>query len=108
MRPITHTRTNLPGTEPTGERPLRVVARDLRAAEQLAAHSHPWGQVTWALDGVMRVTVGSRAWIVPPQRAIWVPPTLVHEVATLEKARLRALYVQAELAPFADSECKVL
>ncbi len=108
MRPVSHTRTNLPGTAPTSERPVRVVARDLKAAEVLAAHRHPWGQVTWALDGVVRVTVGNRAWIVPPQRAIWIPPTLVHEVATLEKARLRALYVQAELAPFDCAQCEVL
>lgn len=108
MRPLTHTRTNLPGTAPTAERPVRVVARDLKASEQLAPHSHAWGQVTWALDGVVRVTVGNRAWVVPPQRAIWIPPTLVHEVATLEQARLRVLYVQGELAPFPEADCKVL
>jgi len=108
MRPLTHTRTNVPGIVPDPIRPIRLVARDLGAAEILAAHSHPWGQVTYALEGVLRVTVGNRAWIVPPQRAIWVPPTHVHMVGTLEKTRLRALYVRAEAAPFTDGECKVL
>lgn len=108
MRPITHTRTNLPGTAPDPLRPVRLVARDLNAAELLAAHSHTWGQVTYALDGVVRVNVGNRTWIVPPQRAIWIPPSLTHEVATLEKARLRALYVLADAAPFQGDECKVL
>jgi AraC-like DNA-binding protein/mannose-6-phosphate isomerase-like protein (cupin superfamily) len=108
IKPITHTRVNLPGTAPTPERPVRLVARDLGASETLAAHSHAWGQVTWALDGVVRVTVGNSTWIVPPQRAIWIPPQARHEVATLEKARLRALYVDADKAPFTDSQCRVL
>lgn len=106
--PVTHTRLNLPGREPTVQRPVRLVARDLNASELLAAHSHAWGQVTYALDGVVRVTVGKSTWIVPPQRAIWIPPQVVHEVTTLEKARLRALYVHADAAPLHGHECEVL
>jgi AraC-like DNA-binding protein len=41
-------------------------------------------------------------------RAIWIPPQLIHEVVTLEKARLRALYVDASKAPFRDPDCVVL
>jgi AraC-like DNA-binding protein/quercetin dioxygenase-like cupin family protein len=106
--PVTHTRLNLPGRAPTPTRLVRVVARDLNASEQLAAHSHAWGQVTYALDGVVRVTSGNSSWIVPPQRAIWIPPLAMHEVATLEKARLRALYVHADVAPFRGAQCEVL
>jgi AraC-like DNA-binding protein/quercetin dioxygenase-like cupin family protein len=93
---------------PTSSRQVRMIARDLNAWEMLAAHSHPWGQATYALDGVVRVTVANSTWIVPPQRAIWIPPNLVHEVATLEKARLRALYVHADAAPFRGGDCEVL
>lgn len=108
IEPVTHTRLNLPGRIPTPERPVRLVARDLKASELLAAHSHDWGQVTYALDGVVRVTVGKNTWIVPPQRAIWIPPQAMHEVATLENARLRALYVHADSAPFHGEACEVL
>lgn len=108
FQPITHTRTNLPGTAPTSARPVRIVARDLNGSELLIAHSHPWGQVTYALDGVMRVTVANSTWIVPPQRAIWIPPNLTHEVATLEKSRMRALYVHADRVLFKGNQCEVL
>ena len=106
--PITHTRPHPTAIAPTPARPVRVVARDLEASELLRAHWHPWGQVTYATDGVVRITVGNSSWIVPPQRAIWIPPAVVHEVAMLERVRLRALYVLAEAAPFAGSECEVL
>ncbi len=106
--PVTHTRPHLPGTTPTPKRPVRLVARDLDASELLSAHQHAWGQVTYALDGVVRVSVGNSTWIVPPMRAIWIPPRAQHEVATLEKAKLRALYVHADVAPFKGDECEVL
>lgn len=108
IQPITHTRLPLIGAAPSPERPVRLVARDLGASELLAAHSHVWGQVTYALDGVVRVTAGNSTWIVPPMRAIWIPPELAHEVVTLEKARLRALYVHAKAAPFQGNQCEVL
>ena len=108
VTPVTHTRLNLPDTAPTSQRPVRLVARDLNASELLAAHTHSWGQVTYALDGVVRVTVGNSTWIVPPQRAIWIPPHVTHEVGTLEKARLRALYVDENAAPFQSDQCEVL
>ncbi|WP_420477105.1 AraC family transcriptional regulator [Noviherbaspirillum sp. ST9] len=106
--PVTHTRLHLPDRAPSRERPVRMVARDLKASELLAAHSHDWGQVTYALEGVVRVTVGKSTWIVPPQRAIWIPPQALHEVATLEQARLRALYVHADASPFPGADCEVL
>lgn len=108
LQPLTHTRPAQPAMAPTPQRPVRLIARDLAASELLVAHSHAWGQVTYALEGVVRVTVGNSTWIVPPLRAIWIPPQARHEVATLEKSRLRALYVHADAAPFQRPECEVL
>ncbi|WP_194721574.1 AraC family transcriptional regulator [Noviherbaspirillum malthae] len=108
LQPITHTRVNLPGRAPSPERPVRMMARDLDVAEVLAGHHHVWGQVTYAIEGVLRVTAENSTWIVPPHRAIWIPPLLNHEVTTLEKTRLRALYVHADSAPFHGTQCEVL
>jgi AraC-like DNA-binding protein/quercetin dioxygenase-like cupin family protein len=108
VKPLTHTGLRLSGVTPTSARPVRLVARDLDASELLATHSHEWGQVTYAVEGVVRVTAGRSSWIVPPMRAIWIPPQVAHEVATLEKARLRVLYVHRGAAPFGGTDCVVL
>ncbi|CAN7231981.1 helix-turn-helix transcriptional regulator [Pseudoduganella sp. LjRoot289] len=105
---LTHTSISHPRDVPTSVRPVTMTARDLQAAEFLRAHDHPWGQVTFALEGVLRVTANNSSWIVPPLRAIWIAPHVVHEVTVLETARLRPLCVLAERAPFAGTECKVL
>ena len=108
VQPITHTRLHLPGTAPTLKRPVRLVARDLDASELLAAHTHAWGQVTYASEGMLRVVVGNSAWIVPPLRAIWIPPHAIHEITTLEKTRLRVLYVHVSAAPLPVDQCEVI
>jgi AraC-like DNA-binding protein/mannose-6-phosphate isomerase-like protein (cupin superfamily) len=108
IKPITHTRPHPPETQPDAARPVRIAARDLDAAKLLAAHSHPYGQVTYAIEGLLRVTVGNSSWIVPPLRAIWIPPNVVHEAMTLEKAQLRALFIDADAAPFTGPDCVVI
>lgn len=105
---LTHSLLCPPGKGPTVQRPVTMVARDLQTDDMLHAHRHAWGQVTLALEGVLRVTVLNSSWIVPPLRAIWVAPDVVHEVAVLEKARLRPLCILAARAPFAGPDCKVL
>jgi AraC-like DNA-binding protein len=106
--PTPYTRLLPVSVMPTTERPVRWVARDMAALELLTPHSHAWGQLTYALEGVLRVTVGSNTWIVPPLRAIWIPPGMVHEIATLQKSRLRVLCVHADAAPFQGDECVVV
>jgi AraC-like DNA-binding protein len=106
--PLTHTGAPPASLAPSVARPLRVVARDLEADELLRAHQHPWGQVTYALNGAVQVNANHQTWFVPPLRAIWIPPLMVHEVRTLERAQLRAIYVDSSLAPIAGEDCVVL
>jgi AraC-like DNA-binding protein len=108
VTPLTDTRPYASDRVPTPNRPVRLGARDLDTDELLTAHKHAWGQVTYALEGVFRVTVGNNSWIAPPLRAIWIPPEVVHEVVIVEKARLRPLLVDASASPFPGHDCRVL
>ncbi len=106
--PLTHTGSPPVSLSPTPSRPVRVVARNLDADELLRAHQHAWGQVTYALDGAVQVNANHQTWFVPPLRAIWIPPFIQHEVRTLERAQLRAIYVDSSVAPLRGDECVVL
>lgn len=105
---LTHTRMCPPQLEPSALHPVTMIARDLQADEFLLPHSHPWGQVTYPLDGVLRVTAQNSSWVLPPLRAIWIAPHVEHAVTILENTRLRPLCVLAERAPFAGRDCQVL
>jgi AraC-like DNA-binding protein len=110
MKPLPMTHTGAPplSLAPTKIRPVRVVARDLEADEILREHQHDWAQVTYAIDGAMQVIANHQTWFVPPLRAIWIPAHIVHQVRTLERAKLRALHIDASVVPIVGDECVVL
>nr|WP_236580587.1 helix-turn-helix transcriptional regulator [Rubrivivax sp. A210] len=78
---------------PDAERPLRVRARHLAADTRIVPHRHAWAQVVFSATGVLRVTAGDHTYIVPPSRAVWIPPGCEHAVTVVEDAELRTLYL---------------
>lgn len=77
---------------PTPARPVRAKLRWLAADTQVLPHSHPWAQVAISTTGVIRLTVSHGTFIVPPSRALWIPPGVEHAVTMVEDADLRTLY----------------
>jgi AraC-like DNA-binding protein len=105
---LTHNfvRPDHPG--PCPARPVRACGRDLQAQTAIGAHAHHWGQLTFALSGVLRVYADRSTWIVPPQRAVWIAPGVEHAIDVLETAQIRPLEVLAARAPFAGEACRVV
>ena len=78
---------------PTAARPLRAKLLRLRADTRVVPHAHPWGQVALSSTGVIRVTAPHGSYIVPPSRAVWIPPGVEHAVTVIEDAELLTLYL---------------
>lgn len=100
---------------PSAERALPVLAHLPRAVlarvERLPAgswtarHSHPWGQLSYAIQGVLQVGTDSGNFMAPPERAVWVPSGVAHEVSTSGGAAMRSLYIDTPGLPLT---CQVL
>ncbi len=87
---------------PTRTRPVRVRARNLPADAHLEPHRHDWGQLAYCDSGITQVTAQAPqevTYIVPPSRAVWIPPGALHAITVIEAAQLRTLYVCASLVP---------
>ena len=78
---------------PTAQRAVRAKQQHLRADTRVVPHSHPWGQVALSATGVVRVTSPDASFIVPPSRAVWIPPGVEHAVTVIEDAELLTLYL---------------
>lgn len=78
---------------PDATRPVRAQVRMLDADARVVPHAHPWAQVVFSTTGVCQVTAGDQSFIVPPARAVWVPPGIEHAVTVVERAELRTLYL---------------
>jgi AraC-like DNA-binding protein len=97
---------------PTTARPVRSRARALMMDAHVAPHQHPWIQLTYCASGLMQVTVAQNSlqttYIVPPSRALWIPPGVQHTVTVLEAAELRTVDLIASAAPAGWDGCRVI
>ena len=90
--------------------PQAVVAhmRDLAPGESIPLHRHRRAQLVYASEGVMTVTTGKAAFVVPPQRAVWMPSGVGHRIDAHGSVAMRTLYVQPSAAPDLPLEVRVL
>jgi AraC-like DNA-binding protein len=77
---------------------VRTLAVTFRAGTALKAHRHRWGQLVFAVSGVMRVTADDTVWLIPPTRAIWIPAGILHGIAMQGDVAMRTLYIDSERA----------
>src|SRR5215470_3396702 len=88
--------------------PLRPLAKDYPAGWSVPRHRHRRGQLVFAASGVMRVTTRKGTWIVPPQRAVWVPAGTPHEIHMEGPVAMRTLYLDRSAGAPLGHECKVV
>jgi hypothetical protein len=81
---------------PTPEHPVRAKHRRLSADTRIDPHHHRWAQLAFSIAGVIRLTAGSGTYIVPPSRAVWIPPGVEHVVSVVEDAELRTVYLHQD------------
>lgn len=79
-------------------RPVAVMAKDFARGSANAPHRHRRALLICLADGVAAVTTPEGTWVVPPQRAVWVPAETEHWVRCPTEATMRALFVKPEVA----------
>jgi AraC-like DNA-binding protein len=90
-------------------RTVTAVPRDVAYGELIAAHNHPWVQLLYASEGVMRVRTELGVWIIPPRRALLIAPGVVHELTMLSRVNQRTLYIDTDaIGALGGTGCKVL
>jgi AraC-like DNA-binding protein len=93
---------------PAPERPVIVLAFDVAQGTSTGLHAHPVGQLVHSVAGVMRVHTEQGTWIVPPGRAVWIPPELDHDVEMVTSVAMRTVYIARETMPGAPSKSCVV
>jgi AraC-like DNA-binding protein/quercetin dioxygenase-like cupin family protein len=76
-----------------------VMAKEYPDGTTVDTHRHPRAQLIYATHGVVEVTVDHALWLVPPQRALWMPPDLPHRMRARGKVSLRSAYVSPDACP---------
>jgi AraC-like DNA-binding protein len=71
---------------------VHLVAHNYRKGVRLDTHMHREAQLVYATKGTMQVTTPKGRWLVPPDRAVWVPARLEHSIDVLADIEMRTLY----------------
>ena len=89
-------------------RAVAAMPKDFAAGFTVLPHTHERAQLIHATGGTMRVSTDSGVWIVPPQRALWMPAGIEHAIAMLSDVTMRTLYLRDDAASFMPGACRVL
>jgi AraC-like DNA-binding protein len=90
-------------------RPVAAMAVEYRSGSRDSRHKHRRAQLLYATTGVLTVVTDEGTWTVPPQRAVWLPGGVEHEVIFRGDVSLRTLYVEPlAVAQPLPTRCKVI
>lgn len=96
-------------TRAEGLRPdVVAVASDYPAGHVVQPHNHGRAQLIFASRGVMTVTTAAGAFVVPPQRAVWMPAGEVHQVESRGAYSMRTLLIRHGAATGLPDGCRVV
>lgn len=88
--------------------PVQPLARTYPRGWYVEPHRHDWGQLLYAMSGVMWVETPREALVVPPQRAVWLPPGVEHGIRVVSDLQMRNIYLRPALAATLDSQVQVI
>ncbi|KAA5608907.1 AraC family transcriptional regulator [Rhodovastum atsumiense] len=62
-------------------------------------HRHGRAQLVWASAGIVTVRTGQGEWVIPPNRAVWIPAETEHVTGSRAAVAFRTLYLRADAVP---------
>jgi AraC-like DNA-binding protein len=89
-------------------RPVLAVSNEYPASYELDRHQHRRGQLLYAAHGVLAVSTPEGAWVVPPERAVWIPGGTPHSVRMVGAVSTRSVLIETGLCASLGPACRVL
>ena len=89
-------------------RDVVIRAQECPTGYAIASHQHGRHQLVYAHRGVMTVTTATGIWVVPPQRAVWVPAEISHKVVARDPVSMRNVYIRPAAADGLPGGCCVV
>jgi AraC-like DNA-binding protein len=89
-------------------RPVVVICNDFETGHVLPAHSHRHAQLVYGVSGIMMVATEQGRWIVPPDRAVWIPGGIRHDLRMVTAVTTVTLWVDPLAAEGLSGSCQVV
>jgi AraC-like DNA-binding protein len=73
--------------------PMTMRAQSIPARSYFPEHTHDWGQLVYAISGVLAVGTSGQSYVISPEQAVWLPSGVPHRVGSLLGAEFRSLWI---------------
>lgn len=87
---------------------VRSLGLRLPRGQRIATHAHAWHQLVCVTEGVMRIETPAGSWVVPAERAAWIPGGFDHALQMTGRVGLRTVYLRPGPAAALPSACAVI
>jgi AraC-like DNA-binding protein/mannose-6-phosphate isomerase-like protein (cupin superfamily) len=84
-------------------RPIAAMSKQFEDGFEIKPHHHSRDQFLYSVTGLMRVRTKTEAWIVPPDRAVYLPAGVEHSIGIRGTVNMSTLYI----APGANEDLPV-
>jgi len=88
--------------------PVALMSKLFPAGYRVEPHTHARDQLLYAASGTMHIRTAQHAWLVPPDRALYMPAGFVHSVAMHGPVEMRTLYIAPGSMPGLPREPRAL
>ena len=88
--------------------PITALSFDFAHGHLIPEHHHQEDQLVYACRGVMTVRTKEGTWVVPAQRAVWIPGRTRHSIVMAGAVSMRTLYLRARIVDRLPRNCCVV
>jgi AraC-like DNA-binding protein len=88
--------------------PVTALSFDLACGHAIPEHAHAEDQLVYASQGVMTVRTAAGIWVVPAQRAVWIPAMTPHSLVMSGNVSMRTVYLRAGMVGQLPRTCCVV
>jgi len=74
-------------------RPIAAMSKTFADGSEITPHHHARDQFLYSVTGLMRVRTAAEAWIVPPDRAVYLPARVEHSIDIRGLVTMSTLYI---------------
>jgi AraC-like DNA-binding protein len=88
--------------------PITALSFDFAHGHTIPEHHHLEDQLVYSSRGVMTVRTREGTWVVPAQRAVWIPARVPHSIVVSGLVCMRTLYLRPRMVRNLPRNCCVV
>lgn len=89
-------------------RPVVVICNDFAGGHVMASHHHRRSQLVYGANGMMLVGTEHGRWAVPPDRAVWIPGGIRHDLKMISAVTTVTVWVEPAPSLNLPDACQVV